>query len=97
MTYEYETPGKLIEYEPGLDEKMLSRFVLFRSDSFREKPRRTMHGGGAESVGHAPRAAARILLPWMGIHVEDVLRELRRPRPVLVCTNKTPPSQNREG
>jgi hypothetical protein len=36
-------------------------------------------------------------LPFMGINVEDVLRELRRPRPVLVCTNKNPPSQNREG
>jgi len=27
-------------------------------------------------------------LPWVGINVEDVERELRRPRPALVYTDK---------
>jgi len=39
-------------------------------------------------------------LPWMGINVEDVLTELRRPRPALAYSNptsKNPPSRSREG
>jgi len=97
MTHEYDTPGKLIEYcEPDLDEKMLSRFVYSGRVRLEKSP-------GVPCTAEELRAwvAQRGLppgyLPYMGISVEDVLRELRRPRPVLVCTNKSPPSQNREG
>src|SRR5262249_55395148 len=84
MTYEYETPGKLIEHcEPDLDEKLLSRFV------YSGRVRREKSPGVPERVEElrawvTKRGLPPGYLPYMGINVEDVLRELRRPRPALV-------------
>jgi len=81
---EYDTPFKLIEYcEPDLDEKSLSRLVYSGRVRLEKSP-------GVPCTAEELRAwvTRRGLppgyLPYMGIHVEDVLRELRRPRPALV-------------
>jgi hypothetical protein len=84
MTHEYETPFKVIERcEPDLDEKTLSRFVYSGRVRLEKSP-------GVPCTAEELRAWATRrglpdgYLPWMGINVEDVLRELRRPRPTLV-------------
>jgi hypothetical protein len=96
VTYEYETPGKLIEHEPDLDEKMLSRFVYSGRVRLEKSPGVPLAVDELRAWvarrGHPPG-----YLPYIGINIEDAVRELRRPRPVLVCANKNPPSQNREG
>ena len=84
MTYEYETPFKLIERcEPDLDEKSLSRFVYSGRVRLEKSPGEPLASAELKAwvtkLGLPPG-----YLPYMGIHVEDVLRELRRPRPTLV-------------
>ena len=97
MTHEYDTPSKLIEYcEPDLDEKMLSRFIYSGRVRLEKRPGQPLTAEELKAWV-TRRGFPPGYLPYMGINVEDVLRELRRPRPVLVCTNKNPPSQNREG
>jgi hypothetical protein len=83
VTHEYETPGKLIEYEPELDEKTLSRLV------YSGRVRLECSPGVPYSVEElrawcASKGLPRGYLPWMGICVADVLKELDRPRPRLV-------------
>ena len=82
--HEYDTPFKLIERcEPDLDEKSLSRFVYSGRIRLEKSP------GVPVTVEElkewiARRGLPEGYLPYMGINVEDVLRELRRPRPALV-------------
>jgi hypothetical protein len=89
MTHEYDTPFKLIEYhgDPSLsideNEKLLSRFVYSGRVRLQKSP------GVPLSVQELREWVSRRglppgYLPYMGIHVEDVIRELRRPRPTLV-------------
>ena len=85
----YTTPSKLIEYygDPNLshleNERLISRFVYSSRVRLEKSP-------GVPCTAEELKAwvTRRGLppgyLPYMGIHVEDVLRELRRPRPTLV-------------
>jgi hypothetical protein len=84
---EYMTPSKLIEYygDPNLshlgNERLISRFV--------GRVRLEKSPGEPLAVAELRAWVTRRglppgYLPWMGISVEDVLRELRRPRPTLV-------------
>jgi len=84
VTHEYETPFKLIEHcEPDLDEKLLSRFVYSGRVRLEKSP--GVPCTVEELRAHvARRGLPRGYLFYMGVNVEDVLRELRRPRPVLV-------------
>jgi len=85
MTHdEYDTPFKIVEYcEPDLDEKLLSRFVYSGRVRLEKSP-------GVPCTAEELKAwvTRRGLppghLPYMGISVEDVLTELRPPRPTLV-------------
>jgi hypothetical protein len=103
MRHEYETPFKLIEYYgdyTGLteaqNERLLSRLVYSGRVRLEKSPGEPVT---AEELRTwvTKRGLPRGYLPWMGINVEDVLRELRRPRPVLARPNKNPPDRNREG
>jgi hypothetical protein len=84
VTHEYDTPSKLIEYcEPDLDGKLLSRFVYSGRVRLEKAP------GEPVTVEELKAWVTRRglppgYLPYMGISVEDVLTELRRPRPALV-------------
>ena len=91
---EYMTPPKLIEHcgDPDLshekNERLLSRFVYSGRVRLEKAP------GVPLSVEElrewvAKRKLPPRYLPYMGIHVEDVLRELRRPRPTLVAEVRT--------
>ena len=87
---EYDTPFKLIERfgdYTGLtgtqNERLLSRLV------YSGRVRLQCSPGVPYSVKELrawvkSKGLPRGYLPWMGISVEDVLRELRRPRPTLV-------------
>jgi hypothetical protein len=89
VTHEYDTPSKLIEYygDPALsieqNEKLLSRFVYSGRVRLEKSP-------GVPCTAEElkawviKRGLPQGYLPYMGINVEDVLRELRRPRPVLL-------------
>jgi len=102
MTHEYDTPSKLIEYhgDPNLshdeNERLISRAVYAGRIRLEKSP------GEPLTVEELRAWVTRRglppgYLPYIGISVDDVVVELRRPRPVLVCTNKNPPSQNPEG
>jgi hypothetical protein len=87
---EYDTPFKLIERfgdYTGLtdtqNERLLSRLV------YSGRVRLECSPGVPYSVKELrawvkSKRLPQEYLPYMGIHVEDVLRELRRPRPALV-------------
>jgi hypothetical protein len=61
MTYEYETPGKLLDYEPDLDEKTLSRFVYSGRVRLQKSPGVPLSVQELNKrVGHTTRAPARI-------------------------------------
>jgi hypothetical protein len=89
MTCEYMTPSKLIEYcgDANLsheeNERLLSRFVYSGRVRLEKSP------GEPVTVEELRAWVTRRglppgYLPFMGIRVEDVERELRRPRPTLV-------------
>ena len=102
MTHEYEAPSKLIEYygDPNRshleNERLISRFVYSGRVRLEKAPGEPLTVEELRAWV-TKRGLPPGYLPYMGIHVEDVLTELRRPRPTLVHTNKNPPSQNREG
>jgi hypothetical protein len=84
MTHEYDTPGKLIERcEPDLDEKMLSRFVYSGRVRLEKAPGEPMPVAELRAWV-TRRGLPPGYLPYVGINIEDVLTELRRPRPTLV-------------
>jgi len=83
MTAGYETPGKLIEYEPDLDEKLLSRFVYSGRVRLEKSPGQPLTAKELKEWV-TKRGLPPGYLPYMGIHIDDVIRELRRPRPALV-------------
>ena len=102
MTHEYDTPSKLIEYYGDANlsheknERLISRLVYSGRVRLEKSPGQPLTVEELK-VWVARRRLPSGYLPLVGIHVEDVLRELRRPRPILVCTNKNPPGRNREG
>jgi len=86
---EYMTPSKLIEYycDPNLshleNERLISRFVYSGRVRLEKSPGEPL--AVAELRAWVTRRGLPPgYLPWMGTSVEDVLRELRRPRPTLV-------------
>src|SRR5262249_45628084 len=85
MTHdEYDTPFKIVEYcEPDLDEKLLSG-VVYTGGGRQEKSRGVRCAGGELKGWVTSRGLPPGHLPYMGISVEDVLTELRPPRPTLV-------------
>jgi hypothetical protein len=102
LRHEYDTPSKLIEYcgDPNLshdeNEKLLARFVYSGRIRLEKSPGEPL---AVEELRAwvTRRGLPPGYLPWMGINVEDAIKELGRPRPVLVCTNKNPPGRSREG
>ena len=89
----YTTPSKLIEYygDPNLshleNERLISRFVYSGRVRLEKAPGEPLTVEELRAWV-TKRGLPPGYLPWMGINVEDVLQELRRPRPVLVCTNR---------
>jgi hypothetical protein len=89
MPPEYDTPGKLIEYygDPTLsieqNEKLLSRIVYSGRVRLEKSPGEPLAAAELKAWV-TKRGLPPGYLPYMGINVEDVLRELRRPRPALV-------------
>ena len=89
MTHDYETPSSLIEYYGDANlsleqnEKLLSRAVYSGRVRLEKSPGEPLTveelKAWVTKRGHPPG-----YLPWMGINVGDVERELRRPRPTLV-------------
>jgi hypothetical protein len=98
----YMTPSKLIEYhgDPNLshdeNEKLLARFVYSGRIRLEKSPGQPLAVEELR-VWVTKRGLPPGYLPYIGISVDDACTELRRPRPVLVCTNKNPPGRNREG
>jgi hypothetical protein len=86
---EYETPSRLIEYygDPNLshdeNERLISLAVYGGRVRLEKAPGEPMPVEELRAWV-TRRGLPRGYLPWMGINVEDVLRELRRPRPTLV-------------
>ena len=86
---EYATPSKLIEYYGDANlsheenERLISRFVYSGRVRLEKSPGEPLTVEELETWA-TRRGLPPGYLPWMGINVEDVLRELRRPRPTLV-------------
>jgi len=101
-THEYDTPSKLIEYYGDANlsleknERLISRLVYSGRVRLEKSPGQPLTVEELRAWV-AKRGLPPGYLPYIGISVEDACKELGRPRPVLVCTNKNPPSQNREG
>ena len=89
MTHEYDTPSKLIECygDPNLsyekNEKLISLAVYSGRVRLEKSPSESVTAQELRAWV-TRRGLPPGYLPWMGINVEDVLRELRRPRPNLV-------------
>jgi hypothetical protein len=89
MTHEYDTPSKLIEYYGDANlsheknERLISRLVYSGRVRLEKSPGQPLTVEELRAWV-TRRGLPPGYLPWMGINVEDVLRELRRPRPTLV-------------
>jgi hypothetical protein len=85
----YTTPSKLVEYyfDAALsieqNERLLSRLVYSGRIRLERAPGKPLTVQELKAWvarrGHPPG-----YLPWLGICVEDAIKELGRPRPVLV-------------
>jgi hypothetical protein len=92
---EYDTPFKLIERCGDLNlpyveaERLLSRIVYSGRVRLEKSPGQPL---AVEELKAwiTRRGLPPGYLPYIGVSVDDVCTELRRPRPVLVCTNKNP-------
>jgi hypothetical protein len=89
MTHEYDTPSKVIEYygDPALshdeNERLISLAVYGGRIRLEKSPGQPLTVEELRAWV-TKRGLPPGYLPWMAVNIEDVLRELRRPRPVLV-------------